>query len=139
MVSTPRLAARAFGHGRAITGVGCRSSLSAMNYGAGSLMVNSTIGLKIIEADVQVDQPGNSQRGRQIRRKLMYTIAVCIVLTTIVALFAGVMFAATVIGVIVSYGVKRTSSALRAACRGWIPAMLSEARLLPGLAPRRAR
>ncbi|MGH9432037.1 MAG: hypothetical protein ACRD3T_10885 [Terriglobia bacterium] len=69
----------------------------------------------------------------------MYTAAVCIVLTAIITLFASVIFATTVTVVIVSYGMKCASSALRAAYRGWISAMLSEARLLPGLAPRRAR
>lgn len=69
----------------------------------------------------------------------MYTVTVCIALTAIITLFASVLFATAVIGVIVSYGMKRASSALRAACRRWISVMLSEARLLPGLAPRRAR
>lgn len=69
----------------------------------------------------------------------MYTVTVCIALTAIIALFASVLFAAAVIGVIVSYGMKSASSALRTARRGWIPAMLSEIRLLPRLAPRKAR
>ncbi len=69
----------------------------------------------------------------------MYTVTVYIALTAIIALFASALFATAVTTMIVSYGMKSVSSALRAACRGWISVMLSEARLLPGPAPRRAR
>ncbi|MGH9359202.1 MAG: hypothetical protein ACRD1O_08515 [Terriglobia bacterium] len=69
----------------------------------------------------------------------MYTVMVCIALTVIIALFASILFATAVIGVIVSCGMKSASSALRAARRGWISATLSEARLLLGVVPRRAR
>lgn len=50
-VSSSRLAAPAFGHGLAVTGVGCRSRLSAMNYETRRLARGSTMAVQTTERE----------------------------------------------------------------------------------------
>lgn len=69
----------------------------------------------------------------------MYTVIVCAVCAALILLAASIVFAATVAAMTVSYGVKRASSVLWSFCHGRTGATLFEARLLPRLAPRRAR
>jgi hypothetical protein len=78
-------------------------------------------------------------REKWFGRKSMYTVTVCIILATLVLVVASVAFAATLAVVIISHGAKRASSALQMCFRRRIAAWTSEARLMRGLVPRRAR
>lgn len=69
----------------------------------------------------------------------MYTVTVCIVCATAVAAVASVVFAIAMAAVTISHSVKYASAALHSFSRDRTLASLSQARLLPGLAPRRVR
>lgn len=69
----------------------------------------------------------------------MYTVTVCIVCVTAVVAVASSIFVVAVVAVTISHGVRYASAALRTFWCDRILPSLSQARILPGLTPRRAR